>query len=199
MAYLLLLVLVLTLVIVLFLRSRNPPCKKASLSTLIVLGSGGHTAEMLRLASQLDRSKYSPRTYVCAKTDALSGEKAMAEDGAAKVKVVPRAREVRQSLLSSVVTTAVAAVSSYLALVRVAPDLVLCNGPGTCVPFCLGAWVNNKLGISRTKIVFVESVCRVRTLSLSGKIVAWFADEVLVQWPELAQEYPNVKYIARFT
>jgi UDP-N-acetylglucosamine:LPS N-acetylglucosamine transferase len=42
-------------------------------------------------------------------------------------------------------------------------------------------------------------MCRVTTLSLSARIAARFADQVLVQWPELAEKYPQTKYIARFT
>ena len=44
-------------------------------STMIVLGSGGHTTEILRLASILHKDVYRPRTYVIADTDARSEEK----------------------------------------------------------------------------------------------------------------------------
>ena len=76
--------------------------------------------------------------------------------------------------------------------------MILCNGPGTCVPICLGAWFNRKIGLARTKMVFVESICRVKTMSLSGRILKHFVDEVLVQWPELAEANPGTKFIARF-
>jgi beta-1,4-N-acetylglucosaminyltransferase len=51
----------------------------------------------------------------------------------------------------------------------------------------------------RSKIIYVESICRVSTLSMSAKILTYFADEILVQWPELAVKFPKSKYIARFT
>ena len=173
--------------------------KKSSVKTLIVLGSGGHTTEMVRLVSALDWNKYSPRIYVHATTDSLSAERTRAADPEAEFAQVPRAREVKQSWATSVLTTAAASVNSYLLLLRIGPDLILCNGPGTCVPFCAGAWLNNKMGLSRTKIVFVESVCRVKSLSLSGKIVSRLADETLVQWPELAENCAgNVRYAGRF-
>ena len=78
----------------------------------------------------------------------------------------------------------------------------LVNGPGTCIPVCLSAWLFNKLLLKSShssKIVYVESICRVSTLSLSAKILVHFADDILVQWPELAAKYPKSKYIARFT
>lgn len=37
----------------------------------------------------------------------------------------------------------------------------------------------------RLRTVFVESWARVRTISLSGKILLPFADRFLVQWPAL--------------
>ena len=59
-------------------------------------------------------------------------------------------------------------------------------------------WLLSVSGISHCKIVFVESLCRVQTLSLTGKILQYFADEVLVQWPDLALKYPRTKYIGKF-
>ena len=60
------------------------------------------------------------------------------------------------------------------------------------------AWLLSVSGISPCKIVFVESLCRVKTLSLTGKILQFLADEVLVQWEDLASKYPRTKYIGKF-
>ncbi|KAG5565180.1 hypothetical protein RHGRI_001170 [Rhododendron griersonianum] len=46
------------------------------LSTLIVLGSGGHTAEMLNLLSVLHTDSFTPRLYIAAATDNMSLQKA---------------------------------------------------------------------------------------------------------------------------
>ena len=181
------------------LKSRSQ--KSAStIPTMIVLGSGGHTCEMLKLAAALDKDKYTPRTFVVAASDSFSHQKAAQFDPQATVVTVPRSREVGQSWLTSVLTTISASVASFNILLIHRPRLVLCNGPGTCVPICAIAWLNSKvLRIScAVKIVFVESVCRVATMSLSGRILRWFADDVLVQWPELAAKYRGSKYIARF-
>ncbi|KAL5980490.1 hypothetical protein ACLOJK_028398 [Asimina triloba] len=47
-----------------------------SYTTLIVLGSGGHTAEMLNLLVALDKDKFMPRSYIAAMTDNMSLQKA---------------------------------------------------------------------------------------------------------------------------
>nr|GMD06546.1 UDP-N-acetylglucosamine transferase subunit ALG14 homolog [Ipomoea batatas] len=59
-------------------RSSNPPRPKSPrpLSTLIVLGSGGHTAEMMNLLSVLEEDRFKPRFYIAAATDNMSLQKA---------------------------------------------------------------------------------------------------------------------------
>lgn len=42
------------------------------------------------------------------------------------------------------------------------------------------------LGLSYTRIIYVESFARVSTLSLSGKLVRPFVDTFVVQWPGAA-------------
>lgn len=43
-----------------------------SIKSLVVLGSGGHTGEMLKIIRALDTHRYSPRVYVVAATDSVS-------------------------------------------------------------------------------------------------------------------------------
>uniref|UniRef100_A0A8C6Z2H3 UDP-N-acetylglucosamine transferase subunit ALG14 n=1 Tax=Nothoprocta perdicaria TaxID=30464 RepID=A0A8C6Z2H3_NOTPE len=74
---------------------------------------------------------------------------------------------------------------------------ILCNGPGTCVPVCICALLLGLLGLKRAIIVYVESICRVETLSLSGKILYYFSDYFIVQWPALKEKYPKSVYLGR--
>lgn len=55
-----------------------PPARKRGSPThlLIVLGSGGHTAEMLSLLHDLDTRSYTHRSYVISEGDAFSADKA---------------------------------------------------------------------------------------------------------------------------
>ena len=63
---------------------------------------------------------------------------------------------------------------------RERPDAVVSTGAGVAVPFLA---VAKLLGI---RTIYVESITRIGELSLSGRLVRPFADEFLVQWPELA-------------
>jgi UDP-N-acetylglucosamine:LPS N-acetylglucosamine transferase len=56
------------------------------------------------------------------------------------------------------------------------PDVILSTGAGVAVPFF---WIGRLLG---RRCVFVESLARVDTLSLTGRLVYPFADEFFVQW-----------------
>ena len=41
----------------------------------LVLGSGGHTTEMMALAASLDKGTFRPRSYIVAETDQLSRQR----------------------------------------------------------------------------------------------------------------------------
>lgn len=170
------------------------PKRTRPVATLIVLGSGGHTAEMLHIVGALDAQRYRPRVYVCASSDQLSASAAdRLEVGrpAADYSVVrvQRSRHVHQSYVSAVWTTTRAFLCDALPLLWTQrPGLVLCNGPGTCVPIAVAAWALRAVGRlpADSRLVFVESFCRVRTISLSGRMLRPLVDLFVVQWPELA-------------
>lgn len=113
------------------------------------------------------------------------------------VEVVPRTREVGQSWLSSACTAAWALVFSVLVVGRHRPSLILINGPGTCVPLCFAALFFRILGLCENRVMFIESLCRVKTLSLSGRMLYRLVDDFFVQWPQLKQKYPRSNYFGR--
>uniref|UniRef100_A0A4X1TXX1 UDP-N-acetylglucosamine transferase subunit ALG14 n=2 Tax=Sus scrofa TaxID=9823 RepID=A0A4X1TXX1_PIG len=181
---------------------------RRSLSLLVVAGSGGHTTEILRLLETLSDA-YSPRHYVIADTDEMSAHKINSFElnradrnpsttfPEYHIHRIPRSREVQQSWPSSALSTLYSLWFSFPLTHRVKPDLVLCNGPGTCVPICISALLLGILGIKKVIIVYVESICRVEHLSLSGKILFHLSDYFIVQWPALKEKYPKSVYLGR--
>lgn len=201
------LVLLLRLALVVLRKGPAAPRKQPA-KTLIVLGSGGHTAEMLMLMDTLDKERYASRTYVVAATDPMSGPKALARERlwqktdsptGFEVLQIPRSREVGQSYLTSVATTLVSLAFAFRLVLRVRPDLVLVNGPGTCIPICAAAFVFRILGLASTQIVYVESIARTRRFSLSAKLLYHLrmADLLFVQWEQLANTYPRAVFAGR--
>lgn len=72
---------------------------------------------------------------------------------------------------------------SYRILKKENPDIIISTGAGVAVPACYLAKLLGK------KVVFLESFCRVKTPSLSGKIVYPIADLFLVQWKDMLPRY----------
>lgn len=72
---------------------------------------------------------------------------------------------------------------------RERPDAVVCTGVLATVPLCLLCKVFGK------KLVFIESYAKVRTPTLTGKLLYPFADRFYVQWEELLECYPKALYL----
>ncbi|KAL0659319.1 hypothetical protein Bca4012_079904 [Brassica carinata] len=177
---------------------------------LVNLSNGGHTAEMLSLLSVLRMDRYTPRFYIAAATDNMSLQKARSfehslpdkllavEEDSLRFTQIYRSREVGQSYVTSVWTTIVAIVHALWLMIRIRPQVILCNGPGTCIPLCVIAFLFKVLGIRWSSIFYVESVARVKKLSLSGLLLynLRMADQFFVQWPQLQKNYPRAHYVA---
>lgn len=178
------------------------------ISTTIVLGSGGHTTEMLKLLSATDLSKHDSLDFVVAETDPMSLQKVdqLAQSlpshltNRIRVTKIKRSRHVGQSYLTSIFTTLMAILYSFPLLIKLKPNFLLVNGPGTCIPICFVAFLLSLFRITpKCKIVFVESICRVKHLSLTGKLLYHFrvADVIFVQWKELNEVYKRTRYIGQ--
>jgi beta-1,4-N-acetylglucosaminyltransferase len=196
--------------------SPGPRRRGKATHLMVILGSGGHTAEMLAMLKSIDPRSYTHRTYVVSEGDPLSIEKArkfeggigqrgakdqtLSEAGAAySISVVPRARKIHQSIL----TTPFSCLKTFQAsldllrhpkltskMVPKAPDLILANGPATSAIIIFSSFILRFLDVTgeghgQTRIVFIESMARIQSLSLSAKCVALFVDRLIVQWESL--------------
>ncbi|EJD43368.1 beta-N-acetylglucosaminyltransferase [Auricularia subglabra TFB-10046 SS5] len=145
----------------------------------------------------LDPTRYTPRTYIISSGDTLSAQRAAAFEGLTKATVleIPRARAVHQPL-HTVPRTFLISLLHTLKVLRTVPcDVLLLNGPGTCVVLCVAVWLARFLGVRHTpRVVYVESFARVRSLSLSARIVAPLVDRLVVQWPQLADRSRFAEY-----
>lgn len=67
------------------------------------------------------------------------------------------------------------------------PSLIMSTGAGVGVPFII---IGSLFGI---RTIYVESVTRIKELSLSALLVYPFVYKLVVQWPELAQKYSKAE------
>eukprot|EP00922_Rhytidocystis_sp_ex-Travisia-forbesii_P011106 GHVS01016276.1.p1 GENE.GHVS01016276.1~~GHVS01016276.1.p1 ORF type:complete len:245 (-),score=14.64 GHVS01016276.1:451-1185(-) len=158
-----------------------------TVKTMVVLGSGGHTKEMLELTSRLNMRMYR-LTFVTATTDytsltALLHKQAQkSEDITSEhfdLAQIRRCREVGQPYISSCWSCFIAFLDALQLVCRYRPDLLLINGPGTCLPVCYAALFCELILFRPVKIVFIESFCRVTSLSLTGILVYLFVDRYM--------------------
>jgi len=111
---------------------------------------------------------------------------------------IPRSREVGQSYFTSIFTTLRAILVSFVLVWKVKPDLVLANGPGTCLPICLSAWVLKVIGIiPHCFIALSESYACVYHPSLTTTLLYPFVNVLFVQWTNLLKRYPKAIYSGR--
>ncbi|KAI9715958.1 MAG: hypothetical protein M1812_005592 [Candelaria pacifica] len=183
-------------------RKRGTPTR-----LLIVLGSGGHTAEMLSLLRKLDISLYTHRSYVISEGDDFSARRAIefeavlgSGEDTFDISTVPRARKIHQPLWTTPISALRCLLGCFLVLGYASrgdgvvaplqyPDLVVTNGPATAVCVVLACLALRFVGLRGTKgrmrTVYVESWARVKGLSISGNILVRLVDRFLVQWEGL--------------
>jgi UDP-N-acetylglucosamine:LPS N-acetylglucosamine transferase len=143
------------------------------LKICIAASAGGHLTEALQLSEAWKGKKH----YF------VSDSRSNAESLAKKEKVyfveVPRRNPLK--LLKNFF-------QSLKIFLKEKPDFVISTGADAAIPTCLIAKAFGK------KIVFLESFCRIKEPSLSGKIMYGIADLFLVQWKENLGFFPKAKF-----
>jgi beta-1,4-N-acetylglucosaminyltransferase len=155
---------------------------------LVVLGSGGHTAQMIRLVAML--SPDHAYSYMVGLEDQLSESKITR---AGTVYRVHRARRHEDGLLKTVVKVIRLSFESLSVLWKVKPDAIINAGPGMAVPV---AALGKAFG---KKVITIEDWSRVYSRSRSGDILYRFSDLFFVQWPEMLEQYPKAVYAGRLS
>ncbi len=69
------------------------------------------------------------------------------------------------------------------------PTVVISTGAAVG---CLMALLGKLVG---ARIIWIDSIANMERLSLSGRLVRPFANLVLTQWPEVAQQHRSVEYV----
>lgn len=143
---------------------------------LLVCSSGGHFKGLHQLQAFWKRHQRSWVTFDSATTRAgLEGEP------------VTWAHSPTNRNLPNLIRNALL---SWRLLRRQKPDVILSTGAGVAVPFLI---LGKLLGC---RTVFVESITRIETLSLSARLALPFLDVLYVHWPQLQARYPRAELIS---
>ncbi|MBW2370104.1 MAG: hypothetical protein JRH15_19715 [Deltaproteobacteria bacterium] len=158
----------------------------ARMKLLVVLGEGGHTAELLNLIDLLgNRYDYH---YIISQEDNLSAAR-IRHPG--HIYRLPRPRGKNTGALSSFLITLSCSIKAFGILQRLRPKAILSTGPAIVVPAALVG------KLFKTKIIFIETGSRIMTLSMTGRIMYHIADLFFVQWPQLAKKLPRAIFAGR--
>jgi UDP-N-acetylglucosamine:LPS N-acetylglucosamine transferase len=72
------------------------------------------------------------------------------------------------------------------------PDIIFSTGSEIAIPaFYIGKFLFG------AKLIFLESIARIKDISLTGKVVIPIVDLFLVQWEELSRKYKKAKFWGR--
>lgn len=161
----------------------------------VVFGSGGHTGEMDRI---IEREGLIISSIIVGSLDLISNSLIRDKYIDKKVIIIPRPRKVLESYWKSIIGTFFS-LFIYIKerfMMKESIDLLLCNGPAISVVCIFGEWILWILYLGarkRTRIVYIESIARVKRLSLTGRILDCFCltDLFIVQWPSL-QNYRRI-------
>lgn len=134
---------------------------------MLVCSPGGHLLQLLRLEPAWEGMQTTWVTLPAADTDYLLREQRVIHGRG------PTNRNLR-ALLHNLGL-------AWRAVRRERPDVILSTGAALAVPFFLFG------KLFGARLVFVESLTRTTSLSLSGRLVRPLSDAFFVQWPDLAR------------
>ena len=80
-------------------------------------------------------------------------------------------------------------VESIKILHKEKPSYVISTGVLATLPICLIAKIK---GI---RVIYIESFAKVKSATISGKVMYHFADMFIVQWQPMLNIYPKAKYL----
>jgi beta-1,4-N-acetylglucosaminyltransferase len=154
------------------------------MSVLIVLGGGGHTFEMLKITENLKKEN---KVYIINHDDYFSLKNIESE----KYYKIFRPRKPAEYGFKTLFRVLVSFFNSLLILLLIRPKIIITNGPA------IGISIGLIGKLLRIPIIYIESICRVYRLSLSGRILLPYADLFIVQWPYLKKVSNKIIYAGR--
>ena len=80
---------------------------------------------------------------------------------------------------------------AYKIMRKEMPQLVVSTGASVAIPYSIFG------KLFGAKLIFIESICRTKKKSFSGRIMYHFSDLFFVQWEKMKKVYPKAAYAGR--
>jgi UDP-N-acetylglucosamine:LPS N-acetylglucosamine transferase len=132
----------------------------------LVCSQGGHLTEMLFLMEAFDGHDIFFITHTNPRTNQLKYRKYLIENIGTDIRKMANAF-----------------FQTFKILRKEKPDLIVSTGSEIAIPATILA------RFMKIKTIYIESWCRVKTKSGTGRILYHFSNHFLVQWPDLVKKY----------
>jgi len=132
----------------------------------LVCSQGGHLTEMLCLMDAFEKHEFFFITYDTPTTKNLKYKKYLTKNIGTNPK----------KMLKVFFQT-------FKIIKKEKPDIIISTGSEIAIPVSFIA------KMMHIKIIYIESWCRVKTKSATGRILYFISNVFLVQWPELTKKY----------
>lgn len=153
---------------------------------MFVASSGGHLSELLQMKDAMKKEDVLV-------TEKIGDVESISKRGNGIVVKTVKAGSRKQGA-SYVVLFIQNMVRSIFIYMLEKPNVIISTGSHTFIPFLVA---RKLLFWRQCEVIYIESIARVHTLSKTGKMSLKHVDTFYVQWPELAQKYPEVTYEGR--
>jgi UDP-N-acetylglucosamine:LPS N-acetylglucosamine transferase len=144
---------------------------------LLVCSSGGHLLQMVQL-----RPAWQGRERIWVTFDKADARSLLAEENVVYAHF-PTNRNIPNLLRNGLL--------AWRLVWRERPDVVLSTGAGVAIPFCYLGWLFG------AHVIYIESIARVKDISLTGKVVAPIVHRFFVQSEELLRLVPGAQYLGK--
>jgi len=143
---------------------------------MFISSGGGHLTELLRLEP------------LFGKVDATIVVEKQNYELNLSQRTVYLPRGTRKNKLQYLFIFFVMCLRSLWYFIKFKPEVVVTTGAHTAVPMCFIA------SLLKKDIIFIESIARVHSKSLSGKLIEKKCTHILVQWESMCKLYPKAVY-----
>jgi beta-1,4-N-acetylglucosaminyltransferase len=151
--------------------------KKDNMKICVACSTGGHMVQARQLAPVYKKYDHFFFTFSGGVADEMKKTE--------RVRAIPNI--VRHNPFSWIV----GAVLSAHAVIVERPDVVISTGAGIVVFFCVFA------KLFGAKLIFIESMARIESPTLTARLLYPFSNLFIVQWPDLLKYFPRAKYMGR--
>lgn len=94
----------------------------------------------------------------------------------------------RKSIFRFIINNIIGFFISFKLYLKIRPNVIITTGSGGVLSMCI---IGKIMG---SKIIYIETFSRIKSKTLTGTLVYYFADEFIIQWEELKEKYPKSKY-----